>query len=121
MKKTILAACVAVFMLASCSTSQSALNDLRDLSTQINVEGPTYGINDWRKTAQRYYKVDRKILKHVQKDAYTPEEMQEIGELQGSCVSGFAKGVGQNVTTKVMNAANVAKGIAKGLIEGFMK
>lgn len=121
MKKMIIAACVAVLMLGSCTTSQTALNELRDLSAQINIEGSTYGLNDWRHVATKYYKVDKKVLKYVQKDAYTPEEMEEIGELQGSCVSGFAKGVGQNVSTKVMNATNVAKGIAKGLIEGFMK
>lgn len=120
-KKTILAAFAALVLMCSCSTSNSALNDLRTLDKQIAIEGSTYGINDWRKTAQKYYKTDRKIAKFAADGRYTNAEMEEIGHLQGSCVSGFAKGLGQNISTKAQNVASLIKGIVNGLKEGFTK
>ncbi len=120
-KKTILAAFAALVLMCSCSTSDSALNDLRTLNQQITIEGPTYGLNDWRSAATKYYKTDKKIAKFVADGKYTDAEMQEIGELQGSCVSGFAKGLGQNISNKARNAASLIKGLVNGLKEGFTK
>lgn len=114
-KKTILAAFAALVLMCSCSTSQTALNDLRNLNDKIAVEGSTYTLGDWKKTATKYYKTDKKIAQYATEGKYTDAEMEEIGELQGSCINGFAKGLGQNISNKVSNAASLLKGIVNGL------
>lgn len=114
-KKTILAAFAALVLMCSCSTSQSALNDLRAVSTDVNMNGANYTTRDWKYAAYKYYKADKKIAKYAAKGKYTNDEMQEIGQLQGTCVSGFAKGMGQQVTDKVTNAASLIKGLVDGV------
>lgn len=118
-KKTILLAFAAVVMMSSCSTSESALNDLRNLSHKIEVEGATYGYSDWARVASKYYDVDQKIVKHIQKREYTDQEMEEIGVLQGECVGGFAKGLGQNLSNAASNIGSLVKGLVKGIKENF--
>lgn len=120
-KKTIFAAFAALALMCSCSTSNSALNDLRTLNNNIATEGSTYTLSDWRSAGMKYYKTDKKIAKYAAKGKYTDEEMQEIGELQGSCLGGFAKGLGQNLTTKVNNAASLIKGIVDGFKNNLVK
>lgn len=115
MKKNLLAIGAFVLILTSCSTSQTALQDLRGLSYRINTEGATYDIDDWKATAKKYVKVDKKIVKYAVKGKYTQAESQEIGRLQSDCVRGFTKGVGQNVS----NRANGVINIIKGIIDGF--
>lgn len=115
MKKTLLSIFAAALLFCSCSTSQSTLNDLRDLSQQINVEGSTYGVSDWTRTAKKFYKTDKKIAKYAADDKYSPEELQEIGELHSSCINGFKNGVTQNVGNKITTAGNILKGLLDGL------
>lgn len=103
-----------VLATSSCSTSQSALNDLRQLSYNINTQGNTYGVKEWSRTADKYYKVDKKIVGYIQKDAYTQEELEEIGQLQVDCLAGFTTGVRENISNKVNNAASLIKGILNG-------
>ena len=117
MKKSILAIGAVILLLTSCSSSQSALNDLRSLSNRIDREGPSYNVNDWRNTAQDYYKIDKRIANYTANGKYSRAEEQEIGNLQSKCVKGFAKGAGQNVAGKVSSAVSVIKGI----VDGFRK
>jgi len=117
MKKSILAIGTFVLLLTSCSSSQLALKDLRNLSDRIDREGYSYNINDWRDAADDYYKIDKKIARYTSEGKYSRAEEQEIGRLQGDCVKGFAKGAGQNVAGKVSSAINIIKGI----IDGFKK
>lgn len=114
MKKIHVILMVLVLAASSCSTSQSALNDLRQLSYDINTQGSAYGVKEWSRTANKYYKVDKKIVNYIKKDAYTQEEMEEIGQLQVDCVTGFSTGVTENITNKVNNAASLIKGIING-------
>lgn len=120
-KKSVIAAFAALMLMCSCSTSNSALNDLRNLNDKIATEGATYTLSDWRSTAVKYYKTDKKIAKYAADGKYTDEQMEEIGELQGSCVSGFAKGLGKNISTKVGNAASFIKGLVKGMKDGILQ
>lgn len=114
MKKIHVILMVLAFAASSCSTSQSALNDLRKISYEINTEGSTYGVKEWSRTADKYYKVDKKIVNYIKKDAYTQEELEEIGQLQVDCLAGFTTGVTENISNKVNNAASLIKGIING-------
>lgn len=115
MRKKLLAFGTLVLLLSSCSTSHTALNDLRHLSNRIEVEGATYNVEEWKQTAEEYYKIDKKIANYAADGKYTNAESQEIGRLQSKCVKGFAKGVAKNVGSKALNAIN----FIKGLIDGF--
>lgn len=117
MKKKLLAFGTFVLLLTSCSTSQTALGDLRDLSNRIEADGASYGINDWKQTAEKYYKIDKKIANYAAEGKYSNEESQEIGRLQSKCIKGFTKGVAENVGTKALNIVNFIKGIIDGAKE----
>lgn len=100
---------------ASCSSSQSSLNDLRQITAQVNTEGATYGVKEWRHAIKDYARVDRKIAKYAAEGAYSDDEMEEIGRLQAGCLAGFAKGVGRNVTSKVSNIQSFLRGLFDSL------
>lgn len=102
---------VAVFMLASCQTKQSAIGDLRTLNQEIRLNSDNYSINDWAKVGERYYNINKKITKHA--GDYTDAEMEEIAKLNGQCVRSFTSGA----VTKVQGAVATLK----SFLEGFVK
>lgn len=114
MKKIILSAFAVIALMSSCSTSTSALNDLREIAYNVNTQGSYYNYDQWAKTAEKYYKTDKKIAKYAIDGKYSDAEMQEIGRLQSDCVTGFTKGVSTNIAGKVSNVANLLKGIVDG-------
>ena len=110
---------LASVLLASCSTSNSALSDLRSLSEQINAEGSTYGLSEWKSAAVKYYNVDRKIADYTAKGAYSDEQLEEIGQLQGSCLTAMGKGAVQKTKDTVKSAASFIKGVIEGIKDGL--
>ncbi|MCR5312369.1 MAG: hypothetical protein K6E54_01735 [Bacteroidaceae bacterium] len=106
---------VAGLCLASCSTKSSAVSDLRSLSNDIQENGSTYTVEEWKAVKNKFEKVSEKINKYE----YTAEEYEEIGELKGKCVAYFAKGVVNNVTNKITNVANQIKGVVNGVKDAF--
>ena len=117
MKSIKYAIIISVLVLSvSCSTSQSSLNDLRELTAQVNDEGSTYGIREWQHTIKKYTKVDKKIIKYAAKGKYSDYEMEEIGRLQAGCVKGFAKCVGLNIGSKI----NGVQSLFKGWMDSFI-
>ncbi len=96
MKKLYLALlCAMALSLTSCrSSKESAMNDLRSFTTEINQDGPSYSMNDWRKAAESYQKINKNLRKYN----YSNEEMAEIGGLQGECAAAFTNALGNKVT-----------------------
>jgi len=113
--KVFLALICVVSALSSCSTKTSAIKDLSSLQQEIEVNGQSYTINDWKKAKDKYEKINESIIKH--KDEYTAEEYEEIGVLQGKCIASFAKSVTGSLMNKITNAASAVKGILEGLKE----
>ena len=97
--------------LASCSTKTTAISDLRSLSEDIQRNGSTYTVEEWKEVKAKYDKIDSRMGKYE----YTAEEYREIGELKGKCVAYFAKGVATNVANKLGNVANQLKGVVEGV------
>lgn len=109
MKRTqyLLLAVVATVMFSSCSTRETALNNMRDFTQELSVEAPSYGFSDWKHAATKYAKLNRKLTKYT----YSQEEMEEIGEMQGQCVSTFASAM----KSKAEGIGSLIKGFLQGL------
>lgn len=103
---------VAALGLMSCSTGkQAAINDLRNLTTEIETNASSYNFRQWLQEQQKYRNIDAKLAKYE----YTDEENREIGELKGQCLAYFAKGVLGKATNKITDAANQLQGIVNGI------
>lgn len=100
-------------LLASCATKQSAVNDLRAFQQEIDTKGMTYDLNDWKKAAQDYAKINKRIYKHY--NDYTAQELEEIGKINGECAASFAKGTAQNIGNKAQGAISLIKGLVEGV------
>lgn len=117
MKKSlfIIPALMCALALTSCSSSQSALSDLRSLSNEINANGSTYSISDWKSVGQKYVSTTKKIANYTAQGKYSQEELSEIGTLEGQCVKGFKDGASQGLTDKVTGVIDLFKGLINGL------
>ena len=112
MKKIFLMVAIAASMaLTSCSTKQSAINDLRALSQEMQIRGDSYSLNDWKAAGQEYYNINQRIGKHA--GDYTDAQMEEISELNGRCIRSFTEGA----ISKVTGAMNMVKGFLKGFVK----
>lgn len=98
MKKTKLFVICAMFagvcIMSSCSTKQSAINQLGRFSTELKKNGADYTIDDWKAAAERYAKVNKKILKH---DDYTLAEQKEIAEKELDALIAIKRGLADSV------------------------
>lgn len=111
MKKIITLCFIAVIMLASCQTKQSAISDLRALNQEIRMNSESYSFIDWTKAGKRYYNINKKITKNA--GDYSDEELQEISDLNGQCMRSFTEGA----VTKVGGAIQMLK----SFLGGFLK
>ena len=92
MKKNILLVLViAVATLCSSCSKTVAVTQLRDLASEVELNGATYSLNDWKEAAQKYGKIEKKISKH--RNDYSSAELKEIGELRGKMISSMATGI----------------------------
>lgn len=107
----------ATLLMSSCTTSQSALNDLRSFQQEIDINGSTYTISDWKDAAQKYAKLNKKIYKHY--NEYTPQELEEVGRINGQCAASFARGTATNVAGKAQGALGIIRGIIDGVSSSF--
>lgn len=109
MKKILSLALVAVcaLVLCSCATKQSAYNDLRDLTNELQYHSDSYSSRDWKIALYKYQRVNSNLRKH----SYTNEEMEEIGVMQGQCAGVFTQALAHKVTGIV--------GMLKGFASGF--
>ena len=115
MKKIfILCSCAALMLLASCSTPSRAVNQLDGLTKEFRTNSADYTIRDWKKAVDKYEKVNLKIEKYALEGRYTPEEMTEIGRMQGECTAEMAKGAGTSLYNKAITIGNNVKGIVEG-------
>lgn len=107
----------ALLLLSSCATKQNAVNQLRAFQQEIEVNGAMYDLNEWKKAATKYAKINKKIYKHY--NEYSAQELEEVGRINGQCVASFAKGTAQNIAGKAQGAVGIIKGIVDGVKEGI--
>lgn len=105
--------CIA--MLCSCAAKTSAISDLRSFAKEIDKNGATYTVTEWKAAAVEYEKIDNRLKKYD----YTTEQQEEIARLKGQCVGSFARNVATNASNKVQGAAAAVKGFIEGIKEAF--
>ena len=108
---------VMVLMLASCSTKQSAINQLESFSTELRDHSRYYDIQDWEKAGKKFVDITKTVKKY-QMD-YTPEELARIGKLEGECAGYMARGAKENITDRLNGFINELKGILQGVTDAF--
>ena len=108
---------VMVLALASCSTKQSAINQLESFSTELRDHSRYYDVQDWEKAGQKFVKLTKTVKKY-QMD-YTPEELARIGRLEGECAGYMARGAKENFTDRLNGFINELKGILRGVTDAF--
>lgn len=91
----------------SCSTSDSALNDLQSFSYELRDNGKNYDAKDWSKAVKKFGKIRKRIDKHD----YTVAERQRIGKLEGDCAKYMAKGAKDGVMDHVLGLGSEIQGI----------
>ena len=109
--------CVMVLVLASCSTKQTAINQLEKFSTELRDHSRYYGIQDWENAGKKFVDITKKVKKYELD--YTPEELARIGKLEGECVGYMARGAKDNVTDRLRGLFNEIQGIIQGVTDAF--
>ena len=107
--------CVMVLVLASCSTKQTAINQLEKFSTELRDHSRYYDVQDWEKAGQKFVKITKKVKKY--ETEYTAEEKSRIGRLEGECAGYMARGAKDNVTDRLRGIFNEIQGIIEGVTD----
>ena len=87
--------------LNSCTTKQSAINQMEALTYDIRDNGSYYTIKDWKEAAEKF--------------EYTPAERKKIGELEGQCARYMKEGIKNGAINGIMGVAGELRGILEGL------
>ena len=109
--------CVMVLLLASCSTKQTAINQLEKFSIELRDHSRYYDVQDWEKAGQKFVKITKKVKKY--ETEYTAEEKSRIGRLEGECAGYMARGAKDNVTDRLRGIFNEIQGIIEGVTDAF--
>ena len=105
--------CVMVLVLASCSTKQTAINQLEKFSIELRDHSRYYDVQDWEKAGQKFVKITKNVKKHELD--YTPAEKARIGQLEGECAGYMARGAKDNISDRLRGLFNEIKGIIEGV------
>lgn len=85
---------VVVCTMSSCSTKQQAIRGLDKFATELRHNSADYTLEDWQKAAEKYQKVNNKILKH---DDYTLSEQKEIAKKELDALIAIKHGLADSV------------------------
>ena len=108
---------VFAMLFASCSTKQTAINQLESFSTELRDHSRYYGIQEWEKAGKKFVDITKKVRKYELD--YTPEEKARIGKLEGECAGYMARGAKDNVTDRLRGLLNEIQGIIQGVTGAF--
>ena len=105
---------VFAMLFASCSTKQTAINQLESFSTELRDHSRYYDIQDWEKAGKKFVKIRKDVSKH--EFDYTAEEKAKVGKLEGECARYMARGAKEGFFDKLKNIGGEIKGIIEGIL-----
>ena len=97
----------ATMSVSSCSTRESAINDLQNFSYELRDNSQYYTAKKWKKAVNKFGKIRRRIAHHD----YTVAERQRIGKLEGDCARYMAKGAKDGVLDQILGIGSEIQGI----------
>ena len=97
----------ATMSVSSCSTRESAINDLQNFSYELRDNSQYYTAKKWKKAVNKFGKIRRRIARHD----YTVAERQRIGKLEGDCARYMAKGAKDGVLDQILGIGSEIQGI----------
>ena len=104
-------------IMASCSTKQSAINQLESFSTELRDHSRYYNLKDWEDAGKKFVKITKNVKKHELD--YTSAEKARIGQLEGECAGYMARGAKDNISDRLRGLFNEIKGIIEGVTGVF--
>ena len=102
---------LSITMLSSCSTKQSAIRHLQNLSYDLRDNSSYYTIRDWENAAERFGDIRKKMTKFQ----YTPTERRQIGEIEGQCARYMVQGIKNGAIGGILGVGNEIRGILDAL------
>ena len=102
-----LALIVAMLLVSSCATRESAINDLENFSYELRDNSQYYTAKKWRKAVDKFGNIRREISRHD----YTVAERQRIGKLEGDCTRYMVRGAKDGVMNSVFGLGSEIQGI----------
>lgn len=105
-----------VLMLGSCNTRRAAVSDLESLVVDVEENGKSYSMDDWKMVIYRYSKIEERLQKHD----YTKEEHKEIGNLKGRFLGNATKDVLINCYETIENINSEIDGGKEGFIKALL-
>lgn len=99
---------------ASCSTKQTPIDRLTQLSEQLDKSDAKYSEEEWVALGSELEEIEEEIQKN--KSQYTEEELQEINRLKGKCLGKLAKKAANDFAGEIGNFLKESE----GMLDGFM-
>lgn len=102
-------------MVSCTSKKQEALNQLENLTEDVEKNGGAWSEEQWKQK----YDVFVQIRSEIYKYDYNEEERAEIGRLEGRCVSAMANHASGGMLKKLKDFGTELGGSLEGLLEGI--
>ena len=74
-------------VLASCSSKQSPVNELKSLAKDLTENSTEYSSEDWENAITKYAEIEQEL----QQNTYSDEELKMIGKYKAQCLRAVAK------------------------------
>lgn len=100
-----------VIATTSCSAERRTLRDMQTLTYNIERHGEHYTAADWKDAVEDY----KQIAQDSKRCNFNAQQKEEMGELEGRCLAGFARWAGD----KAVGVVKEGKGLIRGLLEGL--
>ena len=91
-------ACI-LFLCLSCSSKESPINDLEDLTIELKANSNNYTTEDWEEVGKKLNNIEEEL----QQNEYTDDELKHIGKLKAQCFKYFMKASSKEMIKQMHN------------------
>lgn len=102
-------------LLTSCDNKRATYHDLKALNNELRLHSANYTIADWETAINEYEKIHSRMEKYD----YTPEEIREIGRIEGEMAGYMTQEVINALKKETVNILYEASGFVEGFKKAF--
>lgn len=106
---------VTLFSFISCDSRKSAIDDLKSLVNNVEVNYDSFTQEDWDNISLSYSAIEEELQKHE----YTDEELDEIGRLKGKYLGLQTKHTIENIEKRATDFGKQLDGVIEGFSDVF--